>query len=216
MEKVKAIIVDDHFLVRVGLRNTLTSSGFGVDVEVVAEAASMAEFYDLLASGVDADIVLLDILLPDGSGLDIARRLCDERPDLKILILSAESSDEVIEQMMSINIGGFISKGVTTAELSRAIDSVMDDVKYYGKDIARLMHSVKVSKSALCESNFTDKELEVLRLAAQGAYAKEIADKMGISPKTVSVHKNRIFKKLGINNSVELVHYALKMGFIKG
>ncbi len=216
MSKVKVIIVDDHFLVRVGLRNTLTAPNFGLDVEIVAEAASMAEFYALLDDGVDADIVLLDIVLPDGSGLDIARRLCDEYPAIKILILSAENSDEVIEKMMSINIGGFISKGATTVEIRRAIENIMDDVEYFGKDIARLMHSVKVSKSALCESNFTDKELEVLRLAAQGVYAKEIADKLGISPKTVSVHKNRIFKKLGINNSVELVHYALKMGFIRG
>ncbi len=215
MRKVKVIIVDDHFLVRVGLRNTLISPNFGLDIEIVAEAGSMAEFYTLLDSGVEADIVLLDIVLPDGSGLDIARRLCDERPNLKILILSAESSDEVIRQMMEINIGGFISKGVTTAELSRAIDSVMDDIEYYGKDIARLMHSVKVSKSALNESNFTEKELEVLHLSAQGFYAKEIADQMGISPKTVSVHKSNIFKKLGINNSVELVTYALKMGLIK-
>lgn len=215
MKKVKVIIVDDHFLVRVGLRNTLTSPNFGLDIEIAAEAASMAEFYTLLEGGVDADIVLLDIVLPDGSGLDIARRLCDEHPNLKILILSAENSDEVIEKMMNINIGGFISKGVTSTELRRA-ESIMDDIEYYGKDIARLMHSVKVSKSALSKNNFTEKELEVLHLSAQGFYAKEIADNMGISPKTVSVHKSNIFKKLGINNSVELVTYALKMGFIKG
>lgn len=215
MAKIKVIIVDDHFLVRAGLRNTLLAPNFGLNIDIVAEAASMAEFYQMLDDGLQADIVLLDIVLGDGSGLDIARRLCDDRPKMKILILSAESSDEVIEQMMKINISGFISKGVTSAELARAIDSILYGMEYYGNDIARLMHNVKVSKLAAGESYFTDKELEVLRYAAQGDYAKEIAEKMGISPKTVSVHKSHIFKKLGINNSVELVHYALKMGLIK-
>ncbi len=216
MEKIRVIIVDDHFLVRLGLNHTLTSKNFGLEVDIVGEAADATQFYALLRDGVIADLVLLDIRLPDESGIAIARRLIEEKSELKILILSAESSDDVIEQIAGLNIGGFISKGVNPQELRRAIESVLDGVEYYGKDIAKLMHNFKVAKSEVSDTQFTSKELEVLRLAAQGLYSKEIAEKLGMSPKTVSVHKSHIFKKLGINNSVELAHYALKMGFIKG
>ncbi len=215
MKKIRVIIVDDHFLVRLGLRQTLTSKDFGREVEIVGEAGDAAEFYSLISNSIIADLVLLDIRLPDESGIDIARRICNENIDLKILILSAESGDDVIEQIAGLDIGGFVSKGIKPRELRRAMESVLDGVEYFGKDIAKLMHNVKVAKSEVCESVFTSKELEVLNLAAQGLYSKEIGDKLGISPKTVSVHKSNIFKKLGINNSVELTHYALKMGFIK-
>ncbi len=216
MAKIKIIIVDDHFLVRVGLRKTILASDFGLDIDIVAEAGDAAEFYSILESGIEVDMVLLDIRLPDESGIEIAKRLNAEYPDLKILILSAETDDDVIESIFELNVGGFVSKGVTPANLCRAIESVMDGVKYFGKDIALLMHNIKVAKSEVEDVVFTSKELEVLQLSAQGMYSKEIAEKLGMSSKTVSVHKSHIFKKLGINNSVELVHYALKMGFIKG
>ncbi len=216
MRKTRVIIVDDHFLVRLGLRQTLLSKDFGMEVEIVGEAGDAAQFYSLLSDGIQADIVLLDIRLPDESGIEIARRLNKEGNELKILILSAENSNEVIKQIASLDIGGFVSKHVSSNELCRAMESVIDGVEYFGRDIAKLLHNIKVANSDVNESIFTTKELDVLRLAAQGLYSKEIAEKLGMSPKTVSVHKSNIFKKLGINNSVELAHYAIKMGFIKG
>ncbi len=216
MERIRVIIVEDHFLMRLWLRKTLTSKEFGMEVEIVGEAADAAQFYALLRDGVVADLVILDIRLPDESGIDIARHLKNEKSELKILIHSAENSNELIKQIITLKVGGFVSKGTNPKELRRAMESVLDGVKYFGKDIAKLMHNVKIAKSEVCETVFTNRELDILRLAAQGLYSKEIGEKLGMNPKTVNVHKSNIFKKLGINNSVELAHYALNMGFIKG
>ncbi len=215
MKTVRIIIIEDHYLIRLGLRNTFLKEDFDLKVEVVGEAANAKQLYTILEEGLEADLLLLDIKLPDESGIEIAKRISIEYPYLKILILSAENSDEIIEQLLSVKINGFISKGGTPKELFRAIDSVTDGFEYYGKDIATLMHNIKVARIDFDESQFTTKEIAVIKLAAKGLYSKEIADELDMSPKTVSVHKSNIFRKLGINNTAELVRYAIKMGFVR-
>ncbi len=215
MKTIKIIIVEDHFLLRMGLRNTFKKPEGDIQVEVVAEAATASAFYQLLNKGVDADIVLLDIKLPDESGIEIAKRLEILAPKLKILVLSAETNEETVLELMKVRIGGFISKSVNPPELFRAIESVSEDVPYYGKDIAKLMQNIRLSILSKSQIKFTPKELAILKLSGEGLYAKEIATKLCISYQTVGVHKSNIFKKLGINSSVELVKYAIKMGFVQ-
>jgi len=212
---VKIIIVDDHALFRLGLKASLADNQH--DIMVVGEAESGEALFDLLTT-TTADLVLLDILLPGMSGIETARRLRSECPEIKILAISSENTAEVVEALLKTGIEGFISKrSGQVDEIAKAIHTVMTGTEYYGKDIAAIIYQVYVSKknSAEVTPEFTKREKEIIELCRDGLMAKEIADQMGISVNTVHIHKNNIFHKLGINNTVELVQYALKYKIIR-
>jgi DNA-binding NarL/FixJ family response regulator len=209
-KSVRIIIVDDHRIFRIGLRAEIES--MTIPVEIVGEAASAAEFFNILAT-TEADVVLLDIILPDVSGIDIVRRLRKENTTLKILMLSAETDSDTIAKLMQLGIDGFISKSVPAGTLQTAIEYVAAGAEYYGRDIARIVHCIRMSNREK-DFSFTPREKEIIQLCAQGLSAKEIADKLCICLKTVVAHKYNIFKKMGISNCVELVNYALRLGII--
>ena len=207
---IRIIIVEDHYLFRAGITSVLSSVKDKYDV--VGEASTVAEF-DALYEKTDADLLLLDIRLPDGNGIDIARKLSEQQSSLKILVLSAENDPSTITNLLEAGINGFISKNAPSQELFTAIDYIMEDGDYFGKDISKLIRDIRVAKKSAKEP-FTDRENEIIALCSEGLTAKEIAEKMHINVATVNTHKNNIFKKLGINNSVELVIYAIKTGII--
>jgi DNA-binding NarL/FixJ family response regulator/signal transduction histidine kinase len=214
-EKIKVIIVDDHKLFRTGLRATFHPAYF--NIEVVGEADCGEELFKVLKT-TQADLILLDINLPDMNGAEIARRLRSEYPEIKILAISAENTSKTVEAMLHAGINGFISKQKSDArELSEAIHTVMDGLEYFGKDISAIIYDVYVAKKKTTEltSEFTEREKEVIALCSEGLIYKEIADRMGISFHTVNTHKKNIFQKLGINNTMEMVQYALKNGIIR-
>jgi len=211
---IKVIIVDDHELFRLGVRTAIENRH--PDLKIVGEAESGARLFALLAE-VDADILLLDIALPDMSGIDIARRLKNERPALKILAISAENAIPVVQAMLDVGIEGFISKrhgGVDA--FAEAIHSIMQGIDYYGTDISEIIYCIYVSKKKTAEvmSEFTKQEMRIIELCREGLPGKLIADRLGISISTVNNHKNNIFRKLGITNTMEMVQYAMKNGII--
>lgn len=208
---VRVILVDDHLLFRIGLRAAFAQSA--PQIKVVGEAGSAEEFFALLPT-VEADTVLLDIALPDRSGIEIARQLKEEYPQLKILILSAENDTQTVLTLLEVGIDGFVSKSVPVDELCHAIDYVTDGAEYFGRDIARIIHDVRISKN-IDQTAFTPREMEIIDMCAHGMSSKETATSLNISTKTIEAHKNNIFKKLGINSSVELVRYALQNGIVK-
>ena len=133
MNSIKTLIVDDHSLFRFGVRSVIENRH--PDIEIVGEAATGAECFALLKTTA-VDIVLLDIALPDISGIEIARQLKKERPELKILAISAENEAKTVEKMVEIGIEGFISKFNTTPDtLAEAIRTIMQDTEYFGKDM---------------------------------------------------------------------------------
>ena len=212
---IQVIVVDDHTLFRMGLA-AIFHAGHP-NIRIVAEAEDGKTLFALLPS-TTADIVLLDINLPDMSGVEIARRLRKEYPALKILAISAENTAETIEAMLEIGIDGFISKQKSNAnELAEAIHAVMDGLEYFGSDIASIIFSVYVSKkkTTAISDEFTDREREIILLCRDGLLGKEIAGRLGVSINTVNTHKKRIFQKLGINNTIEMVQYALRRGIIR-
>lgn len=211
MYPTKIIMVEDHQLFRLGISTALKSQP--EKYNVVGEASNAAEFFQIIET-TDADIVLLDIHLPDQSGIEIARKLIQLRPAMKILVLSAENDAETITKLIETGINGFISKNATMKELFIAINYIEEGAEYFGKDISKIIRDIKVAKKDGKEQ-FTERENEIISLCSEGLTAKEIADRMNINVATVNTHKNNIFKKLGINNSVELVIYALKNGIIK-
>ena len=213
-KKIRVIIVDDHTLFRVGMRATLHPLYF--NIEVVGEADCGEGLFQLLAS-TSADLVLLDIKLPDMHGVDVVRRLHRDYPDIKILAVSFENNAQTVELMVNAGINGFISKQKSDAqELSEAIDAVMNGAEYFGKDIASMIYDIFVAKkkSLNIPSEFTPREREIILLCLDGLVYKEIAERLGISFHTVNTHKKHIFQKLGINNTMEMVQYALKTGII--
>ncbi|MDL2228318.1 response regulator transcription factor [Odoribacter sp. OttesenSCG-928-L07] len=212
---INLIVVEDHALFRLGLRTAFKSSKS--EINVMCEAVSGMQFFNLLETQVP-DLVLLDLILPDMSGIDIARRLKKDYPEVKILILSTETDKDTIKQLMDIGVEGFISKlQSSTQVLIGAILSIMDGEEYFGQDIAAIMYNIYVSKKKTFDNSvkFTQREKEVIELCRNGLLAKDIANKLNISPRTVDAHKNNIFQKMGINNSMEMVQYAIKEGIIE-
>ncbi|MDR1723958.1 MAG: response regulator transcription factor [Tannerella sp.] len=214
MVKTSIIIVDDHKMMRMGMKLMLAKFD---DMVVVGEASHGDELLQLLET-TKPDLVLLDIIMPDGlDGIETARRLCKDYPDIKILMLSSENSRDTINELIDIGIHGFISKKACDGdvELPNAIRSVVSGHGYFGRDITQILYSVFVSKKAAGMPELTIREKEIIALCREGLQSKEIADRLMISVRTVDTHKNNIFRKLGINNTVELVRYAMKTGIIR-
>jgi len=212
---IDVIIVDDHELFRLGIKTAIENRH--PDLRIVGEAESGAELFAFPAV-TTADIVLLDIVLPDMSGIDIARRLKAERSELKILAISAENASSVVQAMLDIGIEGFISKrhgGVDT--FAEAIRSIMQGVEYYGRDISDIIYRIYVSKKKTAEvsAEFTQQEKRIIEFCREGLSGKLIANRLGITLRTVDNHKNHIFRKLGISNTMEMVRYAMKNGIIQ-
>lgn len=206
MEKIRTIIVDDHQLVRIGIRMSLTSCK---NIEIVGEAASGVELLNLLES-IETDVVLLDIIMPEMSGIETTKILKEKYPNIKILIISAESSEDVIVTLMELGIDGFISKQAHPSEIAKAITEIFNGGNYYGSDISKIINSIKIAKQNCNTIELTSRENEIVKLLCDGLSAKEIAEQLFIANRTVEIHKENIFKKLGFRNSVELVKYAIK------
>ena len=212
---IRLIIVDDHRLFRLGIKTVFETQY--LDIQVAGEAECGKELFAILDS-TTADLVLLDINLPDMNGADIARRLRRDYPAIKILAISAENALETIESMLEAGIDGFISKQKSGAdELAVAIRTVMDGLEYYGRDISSIIFGVYVAKKKTTDvsAEFTEREREIILACREGLLCKEIADRMNVSINTINTHKKRIFMKLGINNTMEMVQYALKNGIIR-
>ena len=215
MNIIRLVICDDHKLFRVGLRNTFDDEY--PDISIAGDVEFGEDLFPLLAA-TPADIVLLDVNLPDTPGADIARRLRSAYPDLKILAVSGENASETIQAMIEAGIDGFVSKQKCDGdELAHAIRTVMSGLEYFGSDISKIIFGVYVAKKKTTEvtDDFTSREKDVIVACRDGLVGKEIAERLGISIHTVNAHKRNIFSKLGINNTMEMVQFAMKKGIIR-
>ena len=206
MEKIKTIIVDDHPLVRMGIKMELASTD---NISVIGEASSGLELLKLLEN-TTPDIVLLDILMPEMSGIEAAKILKEKHSDIKILIISAESTEETITALIGLGVEGFISKNAKPNEIAKAITSIINGDNYYGDGFSNLLYKINNAKLDENTIELTSRENEIVQLLCDGLSAKEIAAKLFITHRTVELHKENIFKKLGFRNSIELVKYAIK------
>ena len=204
-------LLDDHQLVRIGVATTLRNTKHTITISV----ATADELFDALHQGTPCDILLLDILLPGMNGIEVAKRMRNEYPKIKIIVLSVDSREYTLIQLLQIGIDGFVSKRGTQDEVVRAIDSVENGVPFYGRDIAILIRDISDAK--LNKQNtaaLTKRELEIIQACCDGLLGKEIAEKLDISLRAVNSHKTNIFNKLGISSSVELVRFAIEHGII--
>jgi len=210
-DPIRILLVDDHPLMLMGIRAMLEGQ---TDIEIVGTASDGAKALSLLASMEQLpNVMLLDIMMPGMDGIELARRMRAEMPDVALLILSSDTSLATLEPLLHIGIDGFLSKSSDKQTMLSAIRSVASGYEFFGTDIARLIERISFAKKA-SDSLFTPRELDVIRLSCKGLQYKEIAGQLGIKYLTVVTIKNNIFRKLGINNTVELVLYAIKKELI--
>lgn len=221
MEKIKLILVDDHPIVRDGIFAALMNEK---NIEVVGEASNGDELFRLLNENkVKADVILLDLSMPKMSGAEITHILNKEHPNLRVLIFSSYTDEDSIFSSIQAGALGYLPKDAMREELVDAIHQVYNRREYLSKSIPNtiLMKFINKSKESggTIEtkkiSELTRRELEILKLIAEGYHYKEIGEKLFISARTVETHKNNIMQKLGLNSTIELVKYAIKNSVIQ-
>ncbi|MDR1779105.1 MAG: response regulator transcription factor [Tannerella sp.] len=210
---INVILVDDHRMFRAGIKSLLS---LHPDICVSGEADSGEELLELLKTQTP-DVVLLDVIMPGIDGVETTQRIKRDFPETKILIVSSENQRGTINELVNLDIQGFITKQAcnSSEELGQAIRSIASGLTYFGKDITQILYSVYVSRKEAGMPELTSRETEIIALCRSGLQSKEIANRLNIEPRTVETHKNNIFRKLGINNTVEMVQYAIKAGIIR-
>jgi len=217
-EKIKVILVDDHDIVRDGINALLILEN---DIEVIGEASDCDELEALLRK-LKPDLLLLDIMMPKKSGIQIAEELSRDYPEIKIIILSANFDEESIFNSIQAGISGYLPKNVKKDELAEAIRHVASGNDYYSDAIsATIFKNYKKFAQEGRKHNIghkvelTEREKEIVRWFAEGLSYKEIAAKLFISIRTVESHKNNIMEKLEFKTTVDMVKYAIKHGLVE-
>jgi DNA-binding NarL/FixJ family response regulator len=212
---IRVLIADDHTMFRAGLRALLATEQ---DIEVIGEAAdgeeAVAKSRELVP-----DVVVMDILMPGMNGIEATSRLAAECPGTKVLVLSMYDDDEHVQQLLAAGAAGFVLKQATTDELVRAIREVVAGGLPLSPGIAARVvrdyaRRVRGEREASVAGALTAREREVLTLVAQGQTNQAIAERLGLSRKTVDVHRTNVMRKLGLHDVTELVKYALRAGLI--
>jgi DNA-binding NarL/FixJ family response regulator len=212
---VKILLVDDHVVLRSGLRQVLAQRP---DLVLAGEASSGSQALELVRE-LGPDLVLLDIHLPDIDGVEVSRRILRDHPSVKVVIFSSDTARELVDELLEIGVCGYLSKTSTVEELIAAIDSVMAGKLYLSADVSGGIladYRKKLrNESAPEEPAVSDREKQLLKLVAEGRRNKEISAELNVSVKSVEAYRARLMKKLGCSSSAELVRYAVRAGIAR-
>lgn len=210
---LRVLLVDDHPLVRHGIAATLTGLH---DIELIAEADNCEKALQLVEQELP-DVVVTDLSLPDNSGIELVRSIATSHPDIKILVLSMHEEDIYAERCLRAGAKGYLMKSHGPDSLLEAVRTVAKSRIYVSPDLAQKFVSVLTSpandnKSERDSSlkDLSDREFEVFELVGKGKTAKEIAQQLGLSSKTVDVHRARIRAKLDLASTNDLTHFAVR------
>ena len=208
---LKILIADDHAIVRKGLKQILSNNA---DMTVAGEAASGAQALEMIRNE-DWDVVLLDISMPDGNGLDTLKQVKKEKPDLPILMLSIYPEDQYAIRTIKAGVSGYLTKDSAPEELVEAIRKVASGGKYISASLSEKLAEYLENKSerALHE-NLSDREYQVMVMIAAGKTVSQIAEEMCLSVKTISTNRSRALAKMGMDNNSQFTHYAVKQGLV--
>jgi DNA-binding NarL/FixJ family response regulator len=210
METIKVMLADDHALIREGFRSLLGKNKL---FEIVGEAENGSELIEKIGNG-NPDVVLIDINMPRLSGLDAMEQIARTRPEIKFIILTMHEEREYIMRGVTAGAEGYLFKNVEKAELEKAIKTVYEGGKYFSPAIASIL-AEHVTKPALAHTaEITPREKEVLELVAGGFSTKQIADKLGISIRTVESHRINMLKKMEVSNTAELIRKSIQLNLI--
>lgn len=219
MNKISILIVDDHALVRDGIIAMLKNED---DIHIIGEAIDGEEAISK-NNALKPDIIIMDIMMPKFNGLEAAKIIKEQHPDSRIIFLSMEVKEDFISEAIKAGASGYIPKDSNKVILINAIRSVYRGEKYFHSMVSELIFNqfyqqsignekVKKTYSA---GKISNREVEVLKLIASGFSNSQIAEKLFISVRTVDAHRNHIMQKLELNNTAELVKYAIKNDIIE-
>ncbi len=208
---IRILIVDDHAVVRSGLSLLLAAEE---DFEPVGEAGNARDAV-FRARELEPDVILLDVVLPDGSGLDIVETLLHERPETKVLVLSMQDDPEYVRRAFEVGASGYVLKEAADTELVSAVRDVARGGRYVHPELgARLVAAESAERRRAEDDPLSDREREVLRLLALGHTNQEIAKQLYISVRTAETHRAHIMQKLRLSSRAELVRHALANGML--
>src|SRR5262245_22415674 len=209
---IKVAIVDDHSIVRSGLKKILRDES---DMEVIAEADGYAQLLGCLKAFLP-DILLLDISMPGRSGLEIVKEIKQIYPSVKTLMLSMHPEDRFSVRAIKAGACGYVTKESAADELVKAIRQVYYGGKFITPAVAeRLANSFELESNKLAHERLSDREFQILGLIASGKRIKEIASDLSISPTTVATYRARILEKMQLKSNVELTGYVLRHNLIE-
>jgi two-component system, NarL family, invasion response regulator UvrY len=209
---IRILIVDDHDLVRTGIRHMLDSEP---SCEVIGEAGSGEDAIELGRSLLP-DVILMDIKMPGIGGLEATRRLIRSVPDVKILIVTVCTDNLFPSKLLQAGAFGYLTKGASLKEMIRAIKSIYSGQRYISPEIASklaIMHLTEHGESPF--EQLSERELQVTMMIIKGMKPALISEKLHLSPKTINSYRYRIFEKLNIKNDVELTHLAIRHNLLE-
>jgi len=209
---IKVMLVDDHELVRAGIKRLLDD----IDgIEVVDEADCGETAIDKVRKQ-KPDVILMDVNMPGIGGLEATRRIMQIEPDLKVIVVTVHAGEPFPTRLLEAGAAGYLTKDCGQGEIVKAIHSVSDGSRYIGSNIAQ-----KIALSMMPGANkspfdsLSQREMQVMLMVTQGQNAQEISDRLCLSPKTISTYRHRLFEKLDVDNDVELTRLAILHGMIE-
>jgi len=210
--KIRVLIVDDHAVVRSGIKLLLAREE---DIEPVGEASTGREAV-FQARDLKPDVILMDVVMPDQTGLDVLPTLVHEHPETKILLLSMQDDPRYVREAFAAGASGYVLKEAADAEVVAAVRDVARGGRYVNPELgARLVAAEAEAARRADEDPLSDREREVLRLLALGHTNQEIAKQLYISVRTAETHRAHIMQKLRLGSRAELVRYALAQGLLE-
>lgn len=214
MSRIRILLADDHAILREGLRLVLEKEA---DFQVVAEAGDGQEAVEK-ARALHPDLVLMDIAMPRLNGVEATRRIKRHCPETKVLVLTQYDDRAYVLPILQAGADGYLLKQTEAHHLVEGIRAVMRGEATLSPPVARqlvdLVASEPEPEATSEEVTLTDREREVLILVAEGYSSRQIAETLGISPKTVDVHRTNLMRKLNLHNRVEITRYAIRHGLI--
>ena len=208
---IKILVVDDHAVVRAGLRSFLADTP---DMEIAGDASNSGEALRLIRGG-EWHVVLLDISLPDKSGVEVLKQIKREKPDLPVLVLSMHPESRYAVQLLRSGASGYLQKEAMAAELVSAIRTVVLGRKYVSPAVAQLLATdIDSSSGGPLHGALSEREFQIFCRLAQGQGATKIARDLSLSVKTVSTYRTRILEKMKMTSNADLTYYAIKSNLI--
>lgn len=216
MKKTKLFLVEDHELVRKGVRSIIDMDQ---TIEIIGEYDRATKAITALDDGNIPDIILMDISMPEMTGLEASKLIGEKFPDIKIIILSMYKDEEYVMEGLNFNIAGYVVKDSVADEILVAIEKVLDGGKFFSREVIdtalNSYKEIRKEKKKAESVQLTKRELEVLNDISDGLKSQEIADKLFISERTVEAHRGNIMKKLNAKNMAELIKKAMNLGLIQ-
>lgn len=209
--RIKVLLVDDHELVRTGIRRLLEDFD---DIEIMAEAENGEEAISLVRQN-KPDVILMDVNMPGIGGLEATRKLLQIHQDMKVIIVTIHVEEPFPSRLLKAGATGYLTKGCAITEIVDAIRAVHKGKRFIGGDVAQQLAMTMLPGNDKSPFDaLSQRELQVMLMVTQGQKIQEIAEMLCLSPKTVSTYRYRLFEKLDVKSDVELTHLAMRHGMI--